>query len=442
MAVMVFLRPALGLALTMLAAPLYLHPLSLFGKSFSLAELVLLPTLVGWAVQLAGAGRRGREARGRTGLGLSATRRLLRPVAAFVMIAVLASLAAEHQREAFRELRLVVLEPSLLFLACATLPMDRRSKWRIVDAWVLSGLMVATVGLVQYLLLGDVITAEGGVERLRSLYGSPNNVGLYLGRLLPVMLAVVLWGDSAGAGTVGQRWFVGVRRWGRDLVRDGRRFAYLVGLAPLALALLLSLSRGAIVLGIPAALLAMGWMAGKRWRTATLVALALGIMVLIPLLQTPRFADMLNPTQGTTGFRVALWYSTLTLVRDRPLLGVGPDNYLYAYRTRYVLPTAWEEFNLSHPHNVLLDFAARLGLPGLAVFLWLQVAFWRSLAALRTRRRCSGWARALAIGMAGSMVDFLAHGMVDAAYFVIDLALVTMLSLSVVVWLSDGWLDG
>ncbi len=51
----------------------------------------------------------------------------------------------------------------------------------------------------------------------------------------------------------------------------------------------------------------------------------------------------------------------------------------------------------------------------------------------RLRRRClgdSGLGRALSIGVAGSMVDFLAHGLVDAAYFVIDLAFVHMLSLA------------
>ena len=65
------------------------------------------------------------------------------------------------------------------------------------------------------------------------------------------------------------------------------------------------------------------------------------------------------------------------MIGDHPLLGVGLDNFLYAYRSHYVLPTAWEEFNLSHPHNVVLDFWLRLGLPGLMVLGWLLVAFFR-----------------------------------------------------------------
>jgi hypothetical protein len=46
-------------------------------------------------------------------------------------------------------------------------------------------------------------------------------------------------------------------------------------------------------------------------------------------------------------------------------------------------------------------------------------------------------AGALALGIMGSMVDFLAHGLVDASYFVIDLAFVYFLSFAVVVWIAE-----
>ena len=55
------------------------------------------------------------------------------------------------------------------------------------------------------------------------------------------------------------------------------------------------------------------------------------------------------------------------MIANHPLRGVGLDGFLYAYRSRYVLPSAWEEPNLSHPHNLLLDAWTRLGLAGVAV---------------------------------------------------------------------------
>ncbi len=405
-----FLEPPLGLALTILAAPFYLHPLSLLGKSFALAELILLPTFAGWLLQQVGK-------RGERG-GPPLVRLLHRSVGAFILTALLATLHAEHAREAWRELRLVIVEPALFYLMLRTLAVRQRR--RVIDAFVAGACLVAVIGLVQYLLLGDVITAEGGIRRLRSIYGSPNNVGLYLGRAIPLMLAVVIWGGGATSP----------RRLLRDLRHSRRRCLYAIGLLPVSLACLLSFSRGAIILGLPAALLTMGLLAGRRWRRATLIALLLGLLALIPLFRTPRFAGLLNPRSGSAGFRPALWRSTWAMIRDHPLLGVGPDNFLYAYRTRYVLPSAWEEFNLSHPHNVVMDFTARLGVPGLLAFLAMQYAFWR--IALPLRRHPDPERRALALGMMGAMADFLAHGLVDASYFVVDLAYAYFLALATV----------
>jgi hypothetical protein len=84
--------------------------------------------------------------------------------------------------------------------------------------------------------------------------------------------------------------------------------------------------------------------------------------------------------------------------------------------------------------------------------VWLQVAFWGT--ALPLRRLMDGAAeragqvraaardrRALALGLMGSMVNFLAHGLVDASYFVIDLAFAFFLTLGVVEWLARSQTD-
>jgi putative inorganic carbon (HCO3(-)) transporter len=208
-----------------------------------------------------------------------------------------------------------------------------------------------------------------------------------------------------------------------------RRILYALALIPIALAIILSQSRGALLLGVPAAILAIGLLAGGRWLWASIGALALGAIAAIPLLNSPRIQALFSG-EGAAILRLSLWRSSVQMIAEHPWLGVGPDNFLYAYRDRYLLPEAWEESGLSHPHNVLLDFGARLGLLGLAAFLWLQVGFWK--IALPLRRSADRDTRALAIGLMASMIDFLAHGMVDAAYFVVDLAFVFMLSLALI----------
>jgi O-antigen ligase len=118
------------------------------------------------------------------------------------------------------------------------------------------------------------------------------------------------------------------------------------------------------------------------------------------------------------------------MIADHPLTGVGMDNFLYAYRSRYVLPSAWSELNLSHPHNLILDAWTRLGLPGLVVVAWLSYAFYQ--AVWRQIGTTVGLRHALQLGLLAAWVAVLAHGMVDHALFLPDLALVFAVMAAVV----------
>jgi O-antigen ligase len=433
LAVLVFLRLDVGLALVAATAPFYLKPVAFLGKSFSLVEIVTLLCVASWGTRWVW---RWWQARGKkqeirnkrqeaqgdvnpascvlylTSLDLATL--------VFVLVAIVSFFVAQYRHVALRELRVLIVEPALFYLMLRTSRLGDKTIWRVVHLFVLGGGIVALLGLVQYAfndveavrqVLGDVIRAEGGFHRLRSVYGSPNSVGLYLGRVLPVLVAVAMFAAS--------------RR---------RRIAYGLVIVPVGLALLLSFSKGALLIGMPLSLLALGLLAGGRWLWASLGAIVTGILGAIPLLCTPRFASLFDPSRGTLFFRLHLWRSSWAMFRDHPLLGVGPDNFLYHYRGRYILPAAWEEPHLSQAHNVLLDYATRMGVAGLAVGAWFQVAFWR--VALPLRRLTDPNRRALALGLMGSMVSFLAHGLVDASYFLIDLAFAFFLTLGVVQWLA------
>src|SRR5262249_11132065 len=128
--------------------------------------------------------------------------------------------------------------------------------------------------------------------------------------------------------------------------------------------------------------------------------------------------------------------STLAMIRDHPIFGVGPDNFLYQYRTHYILPTAFTDAGLSHPHNIVLDFWTRLGLLGLLVAALILVGFWREARSLY-RRLPEGETRALAIGLMAAMVASLAHGLIDNSFFLVDLAFVLMLMLAATQILSQ-----
>jgi O-antigen ligase len=409
--VLILMRLDLGLALAVLVIPFYTLPRELYDRVFSMAEIVVLMCAVAWLPRII------TLARAREPVVRLPSQRLKLSAmdwatGAFLVVAVASLFIAQYEKFALREFRVIVLEPILLYMMLRTMlhsssNQDRsRLIWRCVDALMLAGVVVAVVGLVQYAFNINLITAEEGQHRLRSVYGSPNNVGLFLGRVLPVMVAIALLGRGR------RRWFYGA------------------AVVPVALAILLSFSKGALLMGVPAALLVIGVLAGGRWLWAAVAAVGVGGVAMVPLLRTPRFQSLLDITSGTSFFRLNLWQSALLMIRDHPILGVGLDNFLYQYRGRYMLPAAWAEPNLSHPHNVILDYATRLGLLGLTAGIWLQLTFWRT--ALPLRKLDDPLNRALAIGLMASMADFLAHGMVDASYFVIDLAYVFFITLAVV----------
>ncbi len=315
---------------------------------------------------------------------------------ALLVGAGLLSLAASAQlRLSLRELRVVLLQAAFLYWLLRQVRLSREGVLHLVDALVLGITAVSLQGLHQYAFTDQVIVAEG-VRRARGIYGSPNNLALALGRGLPLLLAVLLVGPQ------------GRRRW-----------LYGGAAAVAGVALFLTFSKGAWLLGVPAALLAVGLLTGKRGRLAAAGLVLVGALVLVPLLGTARFGSLFS-LQGTSLLRVKLWEAAWQMALDHPWLGVGLDNFLYHYHT-YIRPEAMAEPNLSHPHDWVLDFWLRTGLPGLAAFVWLQWAFFRRALGI-WRRRMDPALTALAIGLVGAMVDMLAHGLIDAAFFVVELA--------------------
>jgi len=328
------------------------------------------------------------------------------------------------------ELFSIVAIPLLFYWLLRLAPLGPRAGRYIITGWVAGALLMAVIGLTQFVLSSNIALAEGGTPRLLSVYSSPNSAGIALEWSWPLALSAFLWGASR-----------------RDRMKGS------VALTLISLALGLTLSRGAILLGLPAAILTMGLLARGRYRAWALALVALGAIVLLPLLRLPRFASLLDLGQGSTFFRVELWRSTLAMLRDSPLLGAGLGQFESLYRTRYILPTAWAEPNQSHPHNIWLDLWTRLGILGIASGVALQYGFWRAVlrhgsvarASIKRssaeRRSSTNLAEQTAqapvlgpqfLGLAGGMAAALAHGLVDNTLCAPDLTLYLAIALALV----------
>jgi putative inorganic carbon (hco3(-)) transporter len=114
---------------------------------------------------------------------------------------------------------------------------------------------------------------------------------------------------------------------------------------------------------------------------------------------------------SSNNFRINVWAAVLEMIRDRPILGIGPGNdafnavYPLYQRPRYTALSAY---------SVFLEVLVEAGIVGLAAFLWmLMMVFqqgWVQLQKLRETQSIQGywlmgaiasssvfWARALPI---------------------------------------------
>mgnify|MGYP000861907526 CR=1 FL=1 len=383
------LRPDAALLVAVATVPIAPVHVPLPYGSFSVTELAILCAALARAGASVLGGEPLRTAR-RAALGWTDLF-----FAGFVLWSFIGAFSAEYQREALREFRTALAEPAVLYVLLRLIGNDVDLWERLTRAFFFSAVGTAVYALVLYPLPQGVIEAEG-VRRARAFYGSPNNLALFLERLLPL----------------------GVARFAA--LRQGkRRWAWLGGTLLISLAVGLTYSRGAWLLGIPAGLLCLALLQGKRPRRYALAVPLLLLLALIPLSQTERLASLWQLQEGTTFLRLQLWRSSWEMVRDHLWTGVGLDNFLYYYGD-YIRPGAEIERWLSHPHNIILDLWLRTGLPGLLLYAGTMIS-----AILPTVRRWSQMcaeARWVPAGLLGGVAAMLAHCLIDNALFAPELA--------------------
>ena len=411
-----------GLALTLFWAPFFLSAVELYRFALPMVEVMILITAVAAALRLfAWLGRQYQTANSAYPLTIHALfSRLTLIDAGALALGIAATLTLLWTRQtdvALTEWRRLILEPLLFYAIFRACQPNRAALLQCAFMLTLSGVLVSIIGLWGYFAADAVIVAEGGTRRLVSVYGSPNNVALLLDRTLPLALAFCLLAGSP--------------RW---------RWLSLAGLVLMALALILTQSVGGLLLGMPAAaLLILIGLYGKRALRpliglAAIAAVGFGLLTQI----SPRFANILDFSRGTNFLRLRLWESAIEMIRDHPLRGLGLDQFLYRYSGEYARPDAVWDLDLSHPHNLLLDFWLRLSIAGPVILLLLQVGFWRAAArAMRRAQERDRMAFALTLGLMGGMAGTLAHGIIDNSYFVVDLAFIFVFQLAAISRLCD-----
>jgi O-antigen ligase len=342
-----------------------------------------------------------------------------REIGILVLLGLLSLLVTRGPGESARTFRLVIAEPALFYLLATRLLPDRPWMLRLVLAIVGGGLAASLLGFIQLLTGIGPIEAEG-VDRIRGAYRSPNNLALYLDRAIPLAAALAL------------------ARWRGDALRA---FAAASGVAMLG-AMALTYSVGGWL--ATAASLALVVVLTRGWRALAGLVVLGGVCAGALLAVAPeRVISHLDfGADSTSGVRVLLWGSALEMLRDHPLFGVGLDNFVHLYNPArggdYMAPAAWREPDLSHPHNLLLDFWLSLGVLGVLLLIRLiahavrlPLAAWQATAGDHT-------GRALAIGLTGALAAGFVHGAIDNSFFLADLATLWWASYGMLARLADA----
>jgi O-antigen ligase len=348
----------------------------------------------------------------------------------FILAGGVAVVFALQPHLAAREYLEVVIEPAIFFcLLLALAGRSQRQRHQTVEVAaavvVLTGVVAATIALGQY-VTGQHLTAisDRFYSRAPGPYPSADNLGLLLDRVIPLTAAIAIFA---------------VRR--RIRLRSaGRLLLYASGAALLILSasILFTFTLGAWI----ACISVVGAMTLWAWRRlrSGLIGLACAIVVALVCLATPFGQSFIHAHGITGGRRIEIWTSSVHMLEGHWLVGIGPDNFRHYYIPRkqagmhchpglgYIDTskgsTAWREAcSISHPHDELLDFWLSTGIVGLLAFAAMTVTFVRNIVALRPTVDTAP----IVVGCLGAMAAGLIHGVVDNAYFLIDLSLLTWL---------------
>jgi O-antigen ligase len=286
-----------------------------------------------------------------------------------------------------------VLNLALFPIVYAAVRERRHVRW-VFALFVFGALLSAGAGF-----LGGSATAAADGARLQGSGVNANELG-------ELLIVAVILGGALGAS--------------RELSVPAR-FLSLAGSGVALIALLMTVSRGAI-LGLVVALLLAPLLVGPRRRLMALVLVVFvaGSAVLYLAAIAPESTVRRITAADTSGTgRSDIWKVGLRMVRAKPLIGVGAGNYANSTIHYLLEPGAIprSEFIVDRPkvaHNVFLQVLAELGAIGLALFLGiLAFSLTSILRAARAFRRAGD--RSMELLSRGLLIALF--GLLASAFF-------------------------
>ncbi len=131
----------------------------------------------------------------------------------------------------------------------------------------------------------------------------------------------------------------------------------------------------------------------------------ISVILFIMFSRQERLLDLNNPQNSITQ-RLDYWRTAIAVIKDRPLLGIGPGNFkeMFLY---YKVGTGTDT---KYTHNIFLQYWAELGLLGLVGIILLIITFVK-----RTFQKSKY------LFLAG--LAFIIHNLIDNTYFIAQVSL-------------------
>jgi putative inorganic carbon (hco3(-)) transporter len=291
-----------------------------------------------------------------------------------------------------------LLQQGLIFYVVVYFFRDE-SRWARL-MWVLVGtsLIVSGYGVLEFMSMVGILQSESRLLMLESVTSGEVWLSTYLVMVIPLCFALFILEKS----------------------RHERRFAF--GATVMAtVCLALTFSRAGLV-ALLSELSCLVWIVRRKALivAAALIGLLIGAVVAgvihYGLLTVP--GTDISIRGGSTSSmvqRIDIWKHTLARIVEHPLVGIGygKDNFKLVYGQ---LP---EQVQVGHypilsagTHNTFLDLALGVGLPGLALFVWLlQRIAAQALAGFRQSE--NPITKAMAVGVGVSVIGLAVRLLFD-----------------------------
>jgi putative inorganic carbon (HCO3(-)) transporter len=304
------------------------------------------------------------------------------------------------------------VDPFLFFVVFTSVIKKEKHIILVLKSWLASGVVVSLISI--FYLLNNSLTFDG---RLKAFFLSPNHLAMYLAPAFLIGLFFLLNNlsflrrqESTAAMNNSLRII--------QTIKKIFNIQHLIFIVIISIPLYFTYSYGAF-LGIFIGALYLVLKNKKlKIRNFYLVGFIFLILSGFIFITTNKFNQIINSdNRSSFHSRLMIWDASVEIIKDNPLLGIGPgtfqDAYL-SYSKKFNEP--YLEWAVPQPHNIFLAFYLQTGIIGSLGFILILIWFFSC-------RRDEALPRLYWQVINVLMIYILVHGLIDTTYWKNDLSL-------------------